>query len=156
MVNEEFDIDSDDETDLEIERETVSKESSNEKSESKNETSGASVDGWNEVTLGNQKPKIFTFTKNAGPKFNLLPAAGPMDFGSFFNDELLNNTVIETNRYDRDKIMELHLSPWSTWNMWCDVSSQNEGELLLKIESSNRRSAQPKKEVTLENSRQRD
>lgn len=133
MVNEEFDIDSDDEMDLEIERATASKESSNEKSESKSETSGTSVDGWNEVTLGNKKPKIFTFTKNAGPKFNLLPAAGPIDFGSLFNDELLNNTVIETNRYVTDKITELHLSSRSTWNTWCDVSSQNEGELLLKI-----------------------
>jgi hypothetical protein len=66
--------------------------------------------------MGNKKPKAFTFTKNVGPQLNLLPAAQPMDFSSFFNDELLNNMVIETNRYMRDKIAELQLSPRSIWN----------------------------------------
>jgi hypothetical protein len=102
MVNEKINIDSDDEMDLEIERETAS----NEKSECKSKTSGTSADGWNEVTLGNKKPKIFKFTKNTGPKFNLLPAAGSMDFGSFFNDKILNNTVIETEKYRRDKMFQ--------------------------------------------------
>jgi hypothetical protein len=48
-VNEELNTDSDDEMDLENERETVNEESSNEKSQSESETSGASVDGWKEV-----------------------------------------------------------------------------------------------------------
>jgi hypothetical protein len=52
------------------------------------------------VTVGDKKPKAYTFTKNAGPQFNLLPSAEPMDyFRLFFNDELSNNIVIETNRY---------------------------------------------------------
>jgi hypothetical protein len=46
---------SDDEMDFEIEGETVSEESSNEKSESDSETSGTSVDGWKEVTMGQQE-----------------------------------------------------------------------------------------------------
>jgi hypothetical protein len=65
----------------------------------------------------------YTFTKNVGPQFNLLPDAEPMDyFILFFNDELLNKIVIGTNRYARHKIAELHLSPWSIWSSWCDVS----------------------------------
>jgi hypothetical protein len=106
MVTEELDIDPDDEMDLEIEGETASEESSNEKSESESEseTSGASIDGWKEVTMGDKKPKAYTFTKSAGSQFNLLPDAEPVDyFSSFFNDGLLNNIVIETSRYPRDK-----------------------------------------------------
>jgi hypothetical protein len=86
MVNEELDIDSDDEMELEIIRETASEELSNKKSGSGSETSGAFVDGWKEVTLGNKKPKAFTFTMNVEPQFNLLPAAEPMDFSSIFNN----------------------------------------------------------------------
>jgi hypothetical protein len=46
--------------------------------------------------MGDKKPKAYTFTKNAGSQFNLLPDAESIDFSLFFNDELLNNTVIET------------------------------------------------------------
>jgi hypothetical protein len=126
MLNEEFDIGSDDELHLEIEGETASKESSNEKSESESQskTIGASVDGWEEVTMGDKEPKAYTFTKNVGPQFNLLPDAEPRDYFSlFFNHELLNNIVIETNRYARDKIKELQLSPKSIWSWWSDVSA---------------------------------
>jgi hypothetical protein len=60
------------------------------------------------MLMGNKKPKAYTFTKNAGPQFNLLPDAEPMDyFILFFSDELLNNIVIETNRYARHKIAKL-------------------------------------------------
>jgi hypothetical protein len=66
--------------------------------------------------MGDKKPKAYTFNTNAGPQFNLLPVAEPMDYFSlFFNDELLNNIVIETNRYARDKIAELQLSPRFIW-----------------------------------------
>jgi hypothetical protein len=52
--------------------------------------------------MGNKKLNTYTFTKNAGPQFHLLPDAEPMDyFTLFFNDELLNNIVVETNRYAR-------------------------------------------------------
>jgi hypothetical protein len=52
--------------------------------------------------MGDKKPKAYTFTKNAGPKFNLLSDAKPMDyFILFFNDQVLNNIVIETNRKAR-------------------------------------------------------
>jgi hypothetical protein len=43
-------------------------------------------------------------------------------FSLFFNDELLNNTVVERNRYARQKISELQLSPRSVWSRWSDVS----------------------------------
>jgi hypothetical protein len=66
------------------------------------------------VTTGDKKPKAYTFIKNAGPQFNLLPDAEPIDYLIvFFNDELLNNIVIKTNRYSRHKIAVLQLSPWS-------------------------------------------
>jgi hypothetical protein len=82
-----------------------------------------SVDGWEDVKMGDKKPKEYIFTKNAGPRFNLLPDAEPMDyFILFFNDELLNNTVIEANRYMRHKITELQLSLRSVWSRWSDVS----------------------------------
>jgi hypothetical protein len=49
--------------------------------------------------MGDKKPNAYTFTKNAGPQFHHLPDAEPMDYFSlFFNDELLNNIVVETNR----------------------------------------------------------
>jgi hypothetical protein len=69
------------------------------------------VDGWEDMTVGDKKPKAYTFTKNAGPQFNLLPDAEPMDYISlFFHDELLNNIVTETNRYARYKIWNFSLA----------------------------------------------
>jgi hypothetical protein len=66
----------------------------------------------------------FTLTKNAGPQFNFLPNAEPMDyFSSIFNDELSNNSVIETNTYAKDKIAELHLSPRFIWNRLYNISA---------------------------------
>jgi hypothetical protein len=62
--------------------------------ENEGETSAVHVDGWEEVTMGDKKLKAYKFTKNAGPQFNLLPDAEPMDYFSlFFNDELLNNLL---------------------------------------------------------------
>jgi hypothetical protein len=44
------------------------------------------------MTMGDKKPKAYTFTKEAGPQFNLLPDAEPVVYFSlFFNDELSNN-----------------------------------------------------------------
>jgi hypothetical protein len=68
--------------------------------------------------MGNKKPKAYTFIRNAGPQFNPMPDAEPMDyFILFFSDEFLNNIVIKTNRYMRHKIAELQISPWFTWSM---------------------------------------
>jgi hypothetical protein len=81
------------------------------------------TDGWEGYIMGDKKPKEYTFTNSAGIRFKLLPDAQPMNyFRLFFNDELLNNTVTETNRYVRHKISELQLSLRSIWNMWSDVS----------------------------------
>jgi hypothetical protein len=79
MVNEEINTDSE-QMHFATEGETASKELSNKKSESENETGGVSVDGWKEVTMGDNKPKAYTFTKNPGPQFNLMPDAEPMDY----------------------------------------------------------------------------
>jgi hypothetical protein len=66
------------------------------------------VDGYEDVTMGDKKPKAYIFNKNAGSQFNRLPDAEPMDyFILFINNELLNNTVIEANRYSRYKTAEL-------------------------------------------------
>jgi hypothetical protein len=43
-------------------------------------------------------------------------------FSLFFNDKLLNSTVVETNKYARYKILELQLSPRSIWSRWSNVS----------------------------------
>jgi hypothetical protein len=104
MLSEELDVDSDDEINLENEGQSTSEELSNASSESEceSETSVVRIDGWEGVTMGNKKPTAYTFTKNALPQFNLLSDAEPMDyFRLFFNDELLNNIVIEVNRYAR-------------------------------------------------------
>jgi hypothetical protein len=59
------------------------------------------------MTTGDKKLKAYTFTKNAGPQFNLPPDAELMDyFIIFFNEELLNNFVIESNKSARHKIVE--------------------------------------------------
>jgi hypothetical protein len=69
------------------------------------------------MTMGDKKLNVYTFTKNTGPQFHLLPDAEPRDYFSlFFNDELLNSIVVETNRYERHKISELQLSPRSIWS----------------------------------------
>jgi hypothetical protein len=47
------------------------------------DTSSASVDGWKAETMGEKKPKEYTFTKYAGPKFNLLPHAKSTDIFFF-------------------------------------------------------------------------
>jgi hypothetical protein len=105
LLNEELDINSDDQMELENVEETVIEESSDDMPESKSEseTSVLGVDGWEDMAMSNKKPKSYTFTKNAGPQFNLLPDAEPSDY-LFFNDQLLNNIVIETNRYARHRI----------------------------------------------------
>jgi hypothetical protein len=36
------------------------------------------VDGWEDVTMVDKRPKAYTFTNNAGPQFSLLPDAKPM------------------------------------------------------------------------------
>jgi hypothetical protein len=46
--------------------------------------------------MGEKKPMAYTFTKNTGPQFNLLPDAEPMHSFILLFNELLNNTVIET------------------------------------------------------------
>jgi hypothetical protein len=52
------------------------------KSESESETSVVAC-WW----VGGKKTEAYTFTKNAGPQFNLLPYAEPMDYFSlFFNN----------------------------------------------------------------------
>jgi hypothetical protein len=87
------------------------------------ETSVACIDGREDVTMGNKKLNAYTFTKNAGPQFHLLPDAEPMDyFTLFFNYELLNSIIVETNRYAKHKISELQLRPRSIWSRWSDVS----------------------------------
>jgi hypothetical protein len=63
------------------------------------------------MIMGNMIPKAYTFTENAGPQYN-LPNAEPIDYFSLFlNDELLNNNVMETKSYARDKTAELQLNP---------------------------------------------
>jgi hypothetical protein len=124
VLSEELDIVAGDQMNLEKGR-SASEESDNKspESECESETSVACIDRWEDITMSNKKLNAYTFTKNAGPQFHLLPDAEPMDYFSlFFNDELLNNIVVETNRYARHKISELQLSPRSIWSMWSDVS----------------------------------
>jgi hypothetical protein len=119
MLSEELDIVSGDEMNLENEGQSASEESSNTSSESvcESETSVVYINGWEDVTMGNKKLNVYTFTKNAGPHFYLLPDAEPMDYFSlFFIGKLLNNIVVETNRYARHNISELQLSPRSIWS----------------------------------------
>jgi hypothetical protein len=80
------------------------------------------VDGWEDMTVGDKKPKAFTFNKNAGPQFNLLPGAEPLDYFRIFLNGELSNNVIGTNKYARHKISELQLGPRSIWSRWSDVS----------------------------------
>jgi hypothetical protein len=120
MLSEELDIVSGDEMNLENEGQGASEESSITLSESEydSDTSVVCIDEWEDMMMGDKKPKAYTFTKNAGPQFHLLPDAEPIDYFSlFFSDKLLNNIVVERNRYARHKISELQLSPRSIWSM---------------------------------------
>jgi hypothetical protein len=106
MVNEELDMDSDDEIDLEIDGEGASERSSYEQpdSESERDTSGACFNRWRAVNTEDRKLKKYNFTKNAGPKLGLPSDAEPIDyFTLFFNEELLSEIVTETNRYVKEK-----------------------------------------------------
>jgi hypothetical protein len=99
MLSAELNIVSGDEMNLENEGQSASEELSTTSSESEceSETSVVCIDGWEDVTMGDKKPNAYTFTKNAGPQFHLLPDAEPKNYFSlFFNDELLNNIVVET------------------------------------------------------------
>jgi hypothetical protein len=107
MLSEELDIVSGDEMNLENEGQSASEESrsTSPESECESETNVARIDGWEDVTMDDKILNACSFTKNAGPQFHLLPDAEPMDYFSlFFNDELLNSIVVETNRYARNKI----------------------------------------------------
>ena len=91
--------------DLENVEETASEETSDEMSGSESDNE-ISVNGWEGVTMGDKKPKAYTFTRNSGPQFN-LPDAEPLDYFSlFFIDELLSDIVIETNKYAKTQNFE--------------------------------------------------
>jgi hypothetical protein len=74
------------------------------------------------MMMGDKKLNAYTFTKNAGPQFHLLPDAEPMDYFSLFLNDLLLNNVVETNRYARHKISELQFCLRSSWSKWSVVS----------------------------------
>jgi hypothetical protein len=107
LLNEELDIDPEDDVDFEIQSDCGSEDSRDEVSETESESGISDVhangaDCWKSMILWDKKPKSYPFTKNAGPQFNLLPDADPIGYFSlFFNDELLNNIVIETNRVNK-------------------------------------------------------
>jgi hypothetical protein len=86
MVSEELNIDFDDEMNLENEVQSESEESCNAsvENECESDASVVRIDGWKDVTLGDKKPKAYTFNKNVGPQFNLLPGAQPMDYFRLF------------------------------------------------------------------------
>jgi hypothetical protein len=91
--------------DLENVEVTASEESSDELSQCESENE-KSVNGRGGVTMGDKKPKAYTFTRNSGPQFN-LPDAEPMDYFSlFFIDELLSDIVIETSKYAKTQNFE--------------------------------------------------
>jgi hypothetical protein len=54
-------------------------------------------------------------------------------FRLFFNDELLNNIVIETNRYAKQKFLELQFSPGPIWSRWPDMSVPEVKAFLVQI-----------------------
>jgi hypothetical protein len=87
MLSEELSIDSDDERNFENEGQSASKESSNAPSESEceSETSVVRMDGWEDVTIGDKKPVAYTFTKNAGRRFDLIPHTEPIDYFSIMS-----------------------------------------------------------------------
>jgi hypothetical protein len=125
LLNEELDIDSEDDVNFEILSECWSEDSSDEVSETESECDISDVrrDGWESVTVRDKKTKSYTFAKNAGPQFKLVPDHDSMGYFSlFFNHELLNNIVIETNKYARHKISEHKLGPRSIWDSWSDVT----------------------------------
>jgi hypothetical protein len=81
MLSEEIDIASGDEMNLENEEQSASEDLSNTSSESEceSETIVVFIDGWEDIMMGDNKLNTYTFTKNAGPQFHLLPDAEPMD-----------------------------------------------------------------------------
>jgi hypothetical protein len=84
MLSEELDIISGVEMNLENEGQSASEESRNTlpESECESETSVACIYVWEDVTMGDKKLNAYTFTKNAGPQFHLLPDAEPIDYFS--------------------------------------------------------------------------
>jgi hypothetical protein len=64
MLNKELNIDSDDELDLENDGQSASEELSSKVSEceSDSKTSVVHIDAWEDVTMGDKKPKAYTFT----------------------------------------------------------------------------------------------
>lgn len=123
LVDEVLDCDSDYEIDDEIERETASDNSSGDESESESESDLSAANGWKEVGANDRRPAQFNYMKNAGPKLNLPADADPIQyFLLFFNDDIMNDIINETNRYAREKISKLQLSPRSIWHKWSDVN----------------------------------
>jgi hypothetical protein len=128
LINEELDIDSDNELDFEID---ACSESSEEHSGSESETDtsaatggGLCDDGWRVVTARDSKPQEYIFSKRSGQKVNLQLDAKPIEyFNLLFSDELINEIVIETNRYAKERISNLQLSSRSIWSKWHEVTT---------------------------------
>jgi hypothetical protein len=136
ILSEELDIVSSDKLNSDSEGECPSDESSNTLTESECESeTSVCTDGCEDVTLADKNPKAYTFSKNAGPQLHLLPGdADPVDYFSlFFSYELVNNIVVETNRYARQKILELQLSPRSdvSWGMFRKILHSEELQKVL-------------------------
>jgi hypothetical protein len=76
MLSDKLDVQSDNGMNLENEVQSASEESSNValESECESETSVVLIDVLEDVTVA------YTFTKNVGPQFNLLPGTEPMDY----------------------------------------------------------------------------
>jgi hypothetical protein len=83
-LSEELDMVSGNEMNMENEEQNASEESSNTspESECESETSVACIDGWEDVTFGDKTLNAYTFTKNVGPQFHLLPDAEPINYFS--------------------------------------------------------------------------
>jgi hypothetical protein len=54
---------------------------------------------------------------------NLQLDAKPIEyFNLLFSDELIDEIVVETNRYMRERVSNLQLTPRSIWSKWHDVT----------------------------------
>jgi hypothetical protein len=96
-------MDSDDDTDFEIDTCSESSEEHGQTGTSVATGGGLCDDGWRAVAARDSKPQEYTFSKSSGPKVNLQLIAKPIEyFNLLFSDELINEIVIETNRYARE------------------------------------------------------
>ncbi|GBM38920.1 PiggyBac transposable element-derived protein 4 [Araneus ventricosus] len=119
-------MNSDSETEYLIENESSDEEFSSSESESDDDSLDSTRDWCRvDITISHPSHPKFLFTGNEGLKVSIGDSEDPLDyFNLFFDDEIFNFIVSETNRYAESHFQNVKLTPASRAVKWKNINNQ--------------------------------